>query len=260
MKNIFREIAKMIGLLPYLHFCREKYFPTEYYKKGLLDQQRYVNFYSSFINKGDLCFDIGAHKGHRTEIFLKLGARVLAVEPQLDCFKYLQIKFGKKIQIENCGLGSKIGIQEMFINSSSSLSTFSKEWADEAKIGRFSNTKWISKRFINIRTLDFMIEKYGLPKFCKIDVETYEYEVMKGLTNKIEYISFEFMLPENYEVVKNCMTYILKLNPDAEFNYSLEDNLQLELEYWLGLNQINEFFDEHIFKKPSWGDVYVRMK
>jgi len=260
MKKLFREVAKIIGVLPYLHVFRERYFPTKYYKRSLLEQKKYIDFYELFIKKDDLCFDIGAHKGHRTEIFLKLGARVVAVEPQSDCFKYLQIKFGKKIQIENCGLGSKNGVEEMFINSSSSLSTFSKDWVNEAKLGRFSDTKWVAKKLINIRTLDFIIEKYGVPKFCKIDVETYEYEVIKGLSHNIEYISFEFMLPENYEAVKSCVNHIFKLNSNAEFNYSLEDTLRLELHNWLGLNRMNEFFSKSIFKTSSWGDIYIRMK
>ena len=38
--------------------------------------------YSSFVKRGDLVFDIGAHVGDRVAAFRRLGARVVAVEPQ----------------------------------------------------------------------------------------------------------------------------------------------------------------------------------
>lgn len=260
MRKLFVAITKKMGLLPYLHVLREKYLPTKYYKNALLEGQKYVEFYSQFIQKGDLVFDIGAHKGHRTGIFLALDAKVVAVEPQKDCYKYLQFKYGKKIQLENCGIGATQGTLEMFINNASSLSTFSKEWVEEAKAGRFSETKWIDKKWVEIKTLDLLIEKYGTPKFCKIDVETYEYEVLKGLSNNIEFISFEFMLPESFEIFKNCIRHIIQLNPNAEFNYCLGDNIKLELDYWIGSNSIDDFINEKIFNSSSWGDIYIKMK
>lgn len=44
-----------------------------------------LNFYSKFIKADDLVFDIGANIGTRVKIFLKLGANVVAFEPQPDC-------------------------------------------------------------------------------------------------------------------------------------------------------------------------------
>ncbi len=38
--------------------------------------------YGQFVRPGDLVFDIGAHVGDRVSSFRRLGARVLAVEPQ----------------------------------------------------------------------------------------------------------------------------------------------------------------------------------
>src|SRR4249920_1319317 len=38
-------------------------------------------FYSQFIGRRSLCFDVGANVGTRAEIFLSLGATVVAVEP-----------------------------------------------------------------------------------------------------------------------------------------------------------------------------------
>ena len=38
--------------------------------------------YAEFVHEGDLVFDVGAHVGDRIASFRRLGARVVAVEPQ----------------------------------------------------------------------------------------------------------------------------------------------------------------------------------
>ena len=41
--------------------------------------------YAGFIAKGGLAFDIGSHVGDRIGAFRRIGARVVALEPQPDC-------------------------------------------------------------------------------------------------------------------------------------------------------------------------------
>ncbi len=38
--------------------------------------------YRQFVRPGDLVFDVGAHVGDRVASFQRIGARVVAVEPQ----------------------------------------------------------------------------------------------------------------------------------------------------------------------------------
>ena len=63
-----------------------------------------ISFYSQFVPNGGLVFDIGANIGNRIEIFLEIGATVIAVEPQAACVAILKEKFGNKISIEQTGL------------------------------------------------------------------------------------------------------------------------------------------------------------
>ena len=51
-------------------------------------------FYSQYVKSGQLCFDVGANMGNRTDILLQLGAKVVAVEPQESCCRHLTGKFG----------------------------------------------------------------------------------------------------------------------------------------------------------------------
>ena len=54
------------------------------YYGGRGARRRMDGFYGRLLRKDDLCFDIGAHAGNRTLCFLRLGARVVALEPQPD--------------------------------------------------------------------------------------------------------------------------------------------------------------------------------
>ena len=64
-------------------------------KSWTKDDQKKLKFYSQFIKKGDLVFDVGANLGNRTKIFLKLGARVVAIEPQPFCMSRLKSFYQK---------------------------------------------------------------------------------------------------------------------------------------------------------------------
>src|SRR5690349_1606371 len=80
-------------------------------------RRRMIGFYSQFVHKGDLCFDIGANIGDWSVVFLSLGASVVAVEPQLLSFESLLKKFGNNsfIKILQCGVGSKEEVKELIV-------------------------------------------------------------------------------------------------------------------------------------------------
>ena len=61
--------------------------------------RRMVAFYREFLGPGDLAFDVGAHVGSRVRAWRKLGARVVAVEPQPDCVRVLRLLFGRDPQV-----------------------------------------------------------------------------------------------------------------------------------------------------------------
>ena len=88
MKKLFRFIMHHLGILSYLQVFREKYFPTEYYKAALRDLKKYIDFYSQFILKDDLCFDIGANRGDATWAALELKGftKVIGFEPAPKTF------------------------------------------------------------------------------------------------------------------------------------------------------------------------------
>src|SRR5437868_15176904 len=67
--------------------------------------------YTRFVQRGDLVFDIGAHVGDRVASFRRLGARVVAVEPQPAMVKVLKLFYGRStdVAIEMQAVGRKAG-------------------------------------------------------------------------------------------------------------------------------------------------------
>ncbi len=186
-------------------------------------QPKALRFMGDFINRGDVVFDIGANYGWKTELFLLLGASVIAVEPQDDCLRVLNRKFksNSSVSIEPFAVGSEESASHIWKSDvRNQLSSMSMEWISAVKSsGRFKYFEWSSSQSVSVTTLDNLIDKHGLPSFCKIDTEGYELEVIKGLTKPIRAISFEYHM-ELIELSIRCVERISSLG-DYKFNYTI---------------------------------------
>ncbi|MCC5613114.1 FkbM family methyltransferase, partial [Nostoc sp. CHAB 5834] len=217
------------------------------------------SFYSDFIKPGDLCFDIGANVGNRTAIFLSLQARVIAIEPQPACVQKLKNRFGNQINIIPKGLGSEQGVLPMHISDASTLSTFSEEWINELGSNRFSGYEWKETIDVEITTLDQLIAEYGVPHFCKIDVEGYELNVIKGLSCPIPHLSFEYAVPENMKNLLATIDALIAISSTAAFNYSVLESMQLVLPTYVNAIALKKIIESETFVKTGFGDIYVKM-
>lgn len=91
-------------------------------------------------------------------------------------------------------------------------------------------------------TLDDVIAEYGVPGFCKIDVEGYESNVLEALSKRIPYISFEYCHEFLVDSVR-CLDYLERLGV-IQLNYApIFDFTRLRIKlgptarryYWLKL-------------------------
>lgn len=217
-------------------------------------------FYSHFIDKGDIVYDVGANIGNRIEPFINLGAKVIAIEPQQDCQKALRANFHGKITSLKIGLGAKKGFKKLYISNANTISSISREWIDAVKKTRFQDYKWEKYKYIRINTLDNLIKKYGKPKFIKIDVEGYELEVLKGLSQSISYISYEYCTPENTIGAIKCLNYLAFLNPNIKCNYSVGESMKLSLDEWISHDMMIKIIKSHKFIDTDFGDIYIHMQ
>lgn len=214
-------------------------------------------FYRQFIKKNDLCFDIGANMGVRTEIFRDLGATVVCVEPGQQCIDALNKKFKKdpRITVVAKGVGQAEGTRSFYVSSDTLTSSFSREWIDSVR-SRLEGFTWLDPVQVPVTTLNRLIEEYGCPSFCKIDVEGYELEVLNGLDACIPLISFEYT-PERLKPSLDCIRKLITLG-SYEFNYSIEQATSYALNHWLP----GEKFCIELLKvegSRQSGDVYARI-
>jgi FkbM family methyltransferase len=255
MKKKIKFFLKNIGILKYIYKYREYEDSNE--SKEL--QNKRLSFYKEFISEDDLVFDVGANVGNRTSIFVNIGAKVIAVEPQLKQAKFLQKKFKNQVIVLNKGLGEKETVEFMYISERSTISTFSKAFINKVKDSRFSGYDWNNKALTEITTMNSIIDKYGLPKFCKIDVEGYEFFVLKGLDKAIPILSLEYNVPEFSDVLMNCINKLDVLDKNYLYNYSVGESSMFEMKTWTTYEEFIEIVESSSFLKTSFGDIYAKI-
>jgi len=221
--------------------------------------QEMLEFYSQFLSAGDVCFDVGANVGNRTKIFLELGAEVIAVEPQDRCVRYLRACYGSNpgLIVVQKAVGESEGDAEIMISNASTISSLSREWIEAVKkSGRFSKYRWDTRQLVPMTTLDRLIEQYGAPAFIKIDVEGFEYQVLKGLSRPVKALSLEFT-PELMASTFKCINHLQSLG-DISLNYSLGDTMTLASDKWVTAQEIVSRLSGFGEDNQLFGDVYVR--
>jgi FkbM family methyltransferase len=151
-------------------------------------RRRMQSFYTAFVRPGGLVFDIGANVGNRVEIFLDLGARVVAVEPQAHCVDVLRSRWPgqPRLKVIAKAVGPVVGRASMYVGEADTLTTLSSRWTEATRAsGRFSAYHCEETQEVDVTTLDRMIDEFGVPAFCKIDVEGFEPEVLAGPTRPL---------------------------------------------------------------------------
>lgn len=216
------------------------------------------SFYEKFLNKDDLVFDIGANRGNRVSIFCELGCKIIAVEPQIECCNILKKRFSNnKVTIENIGLSNKAGELEYYEADENVLTTFSKDYIEKVRNNRHNTTVWKKSKKVRVDTLENLVFKYGIPKFCKIDVEGYEYQVLEGMEQNISYLSFEYNVPDLSVELTKCIMLLIQKGKYV-FNYSQGESMKLALDRWLSGNSFMETIKSTKFIQSNWGDIYCR--
>jgi len=205
---------------------------------------------------GDTCFDIGAHTGNHTNVWLQLNARVVALEPQPVFSRLLEKKFGshRSFTLLRKAAAEEEGCRKMSINRfNPTVSTISEYWKEVISGFNAKREVWNETLDVQTVTLDSLIEKFGVPAFCKIDVEGSEEKVLEGLTVPLPALSFEFF-PTTPERTMACIGKLEMLG-NYRFNYSITESYTYVSDVWLDSKGIRKAINR--YKRLHSGDIYA---
>jgi FkbM family methyltransferase len=211
-----------------------------------------VDFYRSLLPPGALCFDVGANVGEKSEALLLAGARVVAFEPNPLIVPELQARCAhdKNWSLVAAGVGCESAVAAFYAR------------AGHVNSGFIDGGEVVATFNAPVVTLDAAIRRFGAPAFCKIDVEGWEVEVLKGLTHPIPLVSFEFQLGDyGIKKTQDCLKELARFG-SARVNITPAEKLRFHLPDWMTLNDMLAWFPGDLKKTlpgDYYGDIFVRL-
>jgi FkbM family methyltransferase len=217
-------------------------------------------FYRGFVARDELVFDVGAHVGDRVASFRRLGARIVAVEPQPAMVKVLKLFYGRgaDVAIEATAIGRSPGTTCLMINADNpTVSTASSAFVSAARDAPgWQTQRWTRSMQVPVTTLDALIDKHGAPAFIKLDVEGFEAEALQGLSHAVKALSFEFTIIQR-DVGLACIERCIALGY-VRFNAALGESQTFVNADWVGGEAIARWLTG-LPPAANSGDIYAAL-
>ncbi|HSA81614.1 MAG TPA: FkbM family methyltransferase, partial [Geminicoccaceae bacterium] len=138
------------------------------------------------------------------------------------------------------------------------VTTLSDAWIERVRrTSGFERVAWQDRREVPVTTLDRLIARHGLPRFCKIDVEGFEAEVLRGLSQPLSALSLEYVPA----AVGVALAAIARLDQLGRYRFNLTSGERMRWLWpeWRGRSEVEDWLARRRPGEPS-GDVYARLE
>jgi FkbM family methyltransferase len=241
-----RDFLIRSGLYPRARVVRRLFLG----RRARAHEAEVLAFYRTVVPPGALVFDLGANVGDVSEPLLRVGARVVAVEPQPECLAELRARCGAYpgFVALPAVVGRAGGVATLYLRPFHASSSLRREWFSEA-VGTLD---------VPVVTLAALIERYGVPAYCKVDVEGSEEDVFSTLADRLPLVSFEYVA-SGLERVAACLA-LLAPGGGAEANVALSRPPRFALPEWVPTDELPRRLPVWIRDGlvPTYGDIWVR--
>lgn len=226
-----------------------------------LKLRRLAALYRPYVQPGDLCFDIGAHVGDRTRALRRLGARVVAVEPQPVCLEFLRWMYRRDtaVTIVAAAVGAAEGEATLLVSERTpTVSSLSHAWVESVRRApRFATVTWDAQVAVRVTTLEALVGRFGRPSFCKLDIEGGEADALGGLTRPLPVVVFE-VIPAERRAAQACLGILERLGR-YEYNWTEREVPRLRSSRWLSAEDMSSVV-ANLPDEGHSGDIFARLR
>lgn len=212
-----------------------------------------------------LFFDIGANIGEYSFIAIQRGYEVVSVEANPGLIRQLDKKVPSQTVLNKAASSESGKDITLYIHSKNSLSTVEKKWKQRGRFswrGVYADVgTWVKEVQVPTVTLDELIEEYGVPETIKVDVEEHELDVIRGLSAKVDHLTFQWHQEsiDNVELILKHLSSIgftefgsITINNDGEQYF------QKPPEYTKSIDDIVTLISSMDKEEWNWGMIWCK--
>ena len=160
------------------------------------------------------------------------------------------------MEIQPVALSERAGEAVIYESSAHTVSSMSPKFIESVGKKVFKDETWDGQVVVKTGTLDQMIDRYGVPRFIKIDVEGFELNVLNGLSRPVPLLSFEF-IPLALDEAAKCLSRLNEISADFLYDYCLGEDLDFILPEHVDYETFARDVLPGLAHAASFGDIYA---